>query len=177
MLAFGGHVVPGFPGPLIGKRVLPAMTIKKILHPTDFSEFSQAALEYASALASQTGAALVVAYVDDLPQAYVEGMTAGYAGHGYAPAAESSREEVRNQLEQERPTVPGLPCEHVYLRGDAADEILKFAEQENVDLIVMGTHGRSVALQLLVGSVATAVMRRAKCPVLVVKQPSTDNGT
>jgi nucleotide-binding universal stress UspA family protein len=147
------------------------MTIKKILHPTDFSQCSQSALEFASALASQTGARLVVAYVDDLPQAYIEGMTAGYAGHGYVPARESSRDEIRAQLERVCSTAPGVPCEHQYLRGNAAAEIIKFAEQNTVDMIVMGTHGRSAALQLLLGSVAEAVVRSANCPVLVVKRP------
>jgi nucleotide-binding universal stress UspA family protein len=148
------------------------MTIHRILLPTDFSDFSQAALEYASALASQTGATLVIAHVDDLPQAYMEGMTSGYAGHGYAAQPENTREEIRKLLGQVRPTVAGVPCEHQYLRGNAATEIINFADKNAIDLIVMGTHGRSAALQLLLGSVAEEVVRSANCPVLVVKRPS-----
>jgi nucleotide-binding universal stress UspA family protein len=148
------------------------MTIKKILHPTDFSEYSQAALQYASALAAQTGATLVLAHVDDLPQVYVEGMTSGYAGHGYAEEPDSTRDVIRAQLDAIQPTVAGVPCEHQYLRGDAAVEIVKFAESESVDLIVLGTHGHSAALQLLLGSVAEEVVRSATCPVLVVKRPT-----
>ena len=148
------------------------MNVKKILFPTDFSECSQAALECASALAAQSAAQLFIVHVDDLPQAYVEGLGSGYAGHGYVPEPENARDEIREQLSRVVPTMPSVNCEHRYLRGNPADQILKFAERENVDLIIMGTHGRTAALRLLMGSVAEAVVRRATCPVLTMKQPA-----
>jgi hypothetical protein len=67
------------------------------------------------------------------------------------------------------PTAANVTVEHCYLRGNPAHEILAFAEREKVDLIVMGTHGRTAAARLLMGSVAEAVLRRANCPVLTVK--------
>jgi nucleotide-binding universal stress UspA family protein len=71
--------------------------------------------------------------------------------------------------------VPDHPVEASYLllEGDAADEILRTADKEGCDLIVMGTHGRSGLDRLLAGSVAESVMRRAKCPVLTVRTPTT----
>lgn len=148
------------------------MNVKKILFPTDFSECSQGALACASALASESGAQLFIVHVDELPAAYIEGLGSGYAGHGYVPEPENARDEIREQLSRVLPTVPNVNCEHRYVRGNPADQILKFAERENVDLIILGTHGRTAALRLLMGSVAEAVVRRSKCPVLTVKQPS-----
>jgi nucleotide-binding universal stress UspA family protein len=56
--------------------------------------------------------------------------------------------------------------------GSPQKEILQFAGEEAVDLIVMGSHGRTGISRLLMGSVAEAVMRKAPCPVLIVKQPT-----
>jgi nucleotide-binding universal stress UspA family protein len=148
-----------------------AMKVKKILFPTDFSECSQAALACASVLASESKAQLFIVHVDDIPAAYIEGLASGYAGHGYVPKPENTRDDIREQLSRVSPTISHVHFEHRYLRGNPADQILKFAERENVDLIVMGTHGRTAALQLLMGSVAEAVVRRANCPVLTLKRP------
>jgi nucleotide-binding universal stress UspA family protein len=148
------------------------VNVKRILFPTDFSECSQTALACASALASEWKAQLFIVHVDDLPFAYIEGLGSGYAGHGYVPEPENARDEVRDQLGRVLPTAANVICERRYLRGNPAHEILKFAERENVDLIVMGTHGHTAALRLLMGSVAESVMRRASCPVLTVRQPS-----
>jgi len=62
--------------------------------------------------------------------------------------------------------------EHKLLVGDPASAIVEAAEEENVDLIVLGTHGRTGLTRLLMGSVAENVVRKAKCPVLTVKHPS-----
>jgi nucleotide-binding universal stress UspA family protein len=64
-----------------------------------------------------------------------------------------------------------VPYEHHLLRGDPATTIVEVAEQENCDLIVMGTHGRTGFARLLMGSVAEAVVRRANCPVFTYKLP------
>jgi len=148
------------------------MNAKKILFPTDFSDAGQAALEYASALASEARAALYIAHVDELPDAFVPGFGAGPDGYGYVPDPNNIRKEVRERLSQVTPAVRGVACEHRYLRGNPADEILQFADSEGIDLIVMGTHGRTGVSRLLMGSVAEAVVRRARCPVLTVKQPA-----
>ena len=65
-----------------------------------------------------------------------------------------------------------MQYEHHYLSGVPETEILAFADREKVDLIVIGSHGRTGITRVLLGSVAEAVVRGAKCPVLTVKQPA-----
>lgn len=74
-------------------------------------------------------------------------------------------------LEAVVPEDPNVKYEHRMVTGDPAGRIVELAEEENIDLIVMGTHGRTGLKRLLMGSVAEAVVRRAKCPVLTFKEP------
>jgi universal stress protein A len=148
------------------------MNTRKILCPTDFSKYTDAALNYASALASESGATLYITHVDEYrdPTAM-----SGEASLSYpAPWAVADRSEVRQQLEKVLPTAPRVDYEHRYLEGSPVREIVAFAEREHVDLIVMGSHGRTGLSRLLMGSVAEGVARRAACPVLIVKQPVID---
>ncbi len=135
--------------------------IKKILYPTDFSSYSNQAYFHAIALAEAHGASLTVLFVCT-PEAVAPGATG---------AAEYARSYWKNQLEQIRPIDPGIPVSHVFLDGDPATEIVSFSRDAGVDLIVMGTHGRTGLDRLLMGSVAEKVLREAACSVLVVKLP------
>jgi nucleotide-binding universal stress UspA family protein len=81
--------------------------------------------------------------------------------------------EVRERLEKIVPTVGNVTYEHCFMMGLPVAEIVKFADREHIDLIVVGSHGRTGFSRLLMGSVAEGVVRTAKCPVLVVKQPMT----
>src|SRR5205085_667976 len=83
----------------------------------------------------------------------------------------SARRYWREQLEQIRPTNPAIPVHHVFLEGEPAAEIGRYAADANMDLIVMGTHGRTGLERLLLGSVAEQTLRSAPCSVLVVKLP------
>jgi nucleotide-binding universal stress UspA family protein len=150
------------------------MRAKKILFATDFSRFSEAALQSASVLAAESGALLLIVFVDDLPETYVPGFEAGYGGFGYVPQTDHERSKVRDELHGVKPTIPGVQYEHRYLMGRPADEILRLSEDEKVDMIVIGSHGRTGLARVLLGSVAEAVVRRAKCPVLTVKQPTDE---
>jgi nucleotide-binding universal stress UspA family protein len=135
--------------------------IKKILYPTDFSSYSNQAYFHAIALAENHGASLTVLFVQSPDTA-----TPGAVGdEGY------SRSYWRNQLEQIRPTNPEIPVRHVLLSGDPAEEIVRYGRDTGMDLIVMGTHGRTGLERLLLGSVAERVLRDASCSVLVVKLP------
>lgn len=145
------------------------MKTKTILCPTDFSRFSTAALEYASSLAAESDALLYIVYVDDAVPTYVP----GYAGYGFTPElVDLERDAERERLNHVLPTVPGVRYEHRYLTGAPEKEILAFAEHEHVDLIVMGSHGRTGVSRVLLGSIAEGVVRHAHCPVLTVKQPT-----
>ena len=84
---------------------------------------------------------------------------AGLETYGYVPEFDNLQ-EVRNKLAATMPTVDGVCREHHYLEGDPADEIVDFARRHNVDLIVIGTHGRTGLNHVLMGSVAEAVVRR-----------------
>lgn len=133
--------------------------VRKILYATDFSSYSNQAYFHAVALAEVHKASLTVVYVFT--------PTAGAAESDEA----ASRRYWRNQLEQIRPTNPDIPVTHVFLEGDPAGEIVRFSRDASIDLIVMGTHGRSGMERLLMGSVAEQVLRGAACSVLVAKLP------
>ena len=129
--------------------------VKKILYPTDFSPYSNQAYFHAVALAEHHKASLTILYA--------------FVPTGKGDGAD--RQHWRNQLEQIRPINPQIPVHHVFLEGDPATEIVRYANDAGMDLIVMGTHGRSGLERLLVGSVTEKVMREAPCSVLAVKLP------
>jgi nucleotide-binding universal stress UspA family protein len=138
------------------------MNANRILFPTDFSHLSDAALRHATTLARESGAVLLIVHVEEPPLAYG-------GGEMYYGIPDPDRSEVRRMLEAVVPTDPKVPFEHRLVLGDPADEIVRIAEEENVDLIVMATHGRTGFKRLLMGSVAEEVVRRAQCPVFTFK--------
>jgi nucleotide-binding universal stress UspA family protein len=131
--------------------------IQKILYPTDFSSYSNQAYFHAIALAQNHGASLTVLFV--------------YSPDRGRGDVDADRRYWREQLEQIRPTDPRIPVRHVFLEGDPATEIVRYGRDAGIDLIVMGTHGRTGLERLLLGSVAEKVLRDASCSVLVVKLP------
>jgi nucleotide-binding universal stress UspA family protein len=133
-----------------------------ILFPTDFSTLGQAALEMATDLARRRGARLLIAHVEEPPVAYG-------GGELYYGMEEPDRAELKRMLTEVLPTDPAVPYEHRLLIGSPANAIVHLAEKENVQMIVMPTHGRTGLMRLLMGSVAEEVVRKAKCPVLTVK--------
>jgi nucleotide-binding universal stress UspA family protein len=142
------------------------MNARKILFPTDFSPASQEALQWATSLARDSGATLLIAHVEEPPLAY------GGGELYYGGDDEMTREELKRSLLQIVPTDHNVAYDHMLLVGDPAMAIVHAAEKEGADLIVMGTHGRSGLSRLLMGSVAETVIRKAKCPVLTIKQPA-----
>ncbi len=144
------------------------MKLNSIMFPTDFSESSDAALGYASVLAAETGATLHIVHVADDSAAYM----AGYGGLAYVPEFPAELEkEMRGRLDEVKPSKPGVDVKRHYVTGNEVNEIVAFADREQVELIVMGTHGRTGVSRVLLGSVAEGVLRRAACPVLTVKSP------
>jgi nucleotide-binding universal stress UspA family protein len=138
------------------------LQIRTILHPTDFSEPSQAAWELACALARDYNARLLVVHVYAPPPVY--------APDGIAmPLPQEEPAALQARLAALRPADERIPCEHRLLEGEPAEKILELAQQEHADLIVMGTHGTTGLARLLVGSVAESVLRKAPCPVLTVR--------
>jgi len=148
--------------------------ITRILVPIDFSPSSRAALEYATFLAGETGAALEVLHVWE-PPGYVGPDTLALlpvaAGQ---PGWEQTRLDVTREVDQFLAKA-GVRPKQVSVRveaGEPSDKILSVASDGGADLLVMGTHGRTGLARLLIGSVAEAVVRRATCPVLTVRVAS-----
>jgi universal stress protein A len=149
------------------------VNIKKILFPADFSESNASALAYATSLASTFGAELHIVHVDESENLMLVAEPEGYA---YAAAAVAeNRKELKAQLEKIKPTA-NVSYRHHFLQGVASVEIRALAEREEIDLIVMSSHGRTGLSRLLMGSVAENVLRHAKCPVLILKLPAMEQG-
>ena len=136
--------------------------IRVILHPTDFSIDSEAALRVAHGLAREHGARLIILHVEP-----IDVSTYG------TPAADVDHRVDRETIENVRKRVDGPdlkhPVETMLRRGFAAEGIIETAEELDCDLIAMGTHGRTGLSRLLMGSVAEHVLPKASCPVLMVK--------
>ena len=135
---------------------------QRILHPTDFSDPSRAAFDVACSVARDSGAELLVVHVVPPPMSYDDVAEARRDGY---------RDRLRDELFSVRPADPNLKVAHLLLDGDPATVIVETAAEQGVDLIVLGTHGRSGVGRLLMGSVAEHILRKAPCPVLTVKAP------
>jgi nucleotide-binding universal stress UspA family protein len=136
-----------------------------ILHPTDYSECSGHAFETACSLARDYVAKLLVQHVRQ-PAAAIQGEAIVFPVEVPGEA-----EAARDRLHAVLPSEPGITVEHHLTVGDPVSEIVDLANRERCDLIVMGTHGRSGLSRLILGSVAELVLRKAPCPVLMVKAP------
>ncbi len=139
------------------------MNYKRILFATDFSPASDAALKYGTSLARDTGATLLILHVEELPTPYA-------GGEMLLPQPDYPNPEIKKMLEAVVPTDKSVKYEHHLVLGVPADDIVRVANEQSADLIVIGTHGRTGLKRVLMGSVAEAVMRRATCPVLTLKQ-------
>lgn len=139
------------------------MKFKRIMFATDFSPASDTALKFATALARDSGALLLIAHVEEMPTPYI-------GGEMYFTQPDYPNPEIRKMLEAVVPTDPSVRFEHKLVMGVAADDIVRLSDAEQADLLVIGTHGRTGLKRVLMGSVAESVMRLATCPVLTVKQ-------
>jgi nucleotide-binding universal stress UspA family protein len=146
---------------------------KRILVPIDFSPPSDAALEYARSLAGRYGASLHLLHVAEDPY------RAFYSAEIFVPQVEGLREEILSDTAKRltarvRPTdVTELRATAESIIGTPAGSIVEYAAGRDIDLIVMGTHGRGGMAHLLMGSVAERVVRTAPCPVFTVREGRT----
>ena len=146
------------------------ITLKRILIATDFSEASEVAVRYGRALADAFGASLDILHVMEDPFVYAP------TSEGYLPPAHFFEEMEKNSRERLEQALPHADREKLNARlvtkkGSPFVEIVRYAKSENIDLIVMGTHGRGPIAHMLMGSVAEKVVRKAPCPVLTVRSP------
>ncbi|MCA9052002.1 MAG: universal stress protein [Planctomycetaceae bacterium] len=139
--------------------------LQRILLPTDLSEPSRMATEYAVDLSKRFGAALHLLYVIEEPAEYTP------LG-GYFPSREEWQAFADTALQNWLPedSSEGLEVVRAKVFGHPVEKINEYAMVHNMDLIVMGTHGRSAISHLIMGSVAENVVRTSKCPVFTVRQ-------
>ena len=140
--------------------------IKRILVPTDFSAHADEAFRVAHTLARATGAELVVFHVARPPAVVTEGGSL-LAEPGQEPT------NLWERFREFQSGDPRVRVEHRVIVADrpGATHILEILDKMGCDLIVMGTHGRRGLRHALFGSVTEDVVRRARCPVMVVKVP------
>jgi len=142
--------------------------LKKVLVPTDFSESARHALTYGISFAREYEAELTLLHV-------VENLTVGYASDLFpVPMAEVFQEisgYARTELAKlgEEARAKDVTVAEVVVQGKPSAEIMRFAREAEVDMIVLGTHGKGMLDQALFGSTTERVVRRAPCPVLTVR--------
>jgi nucleotide-binding universal stress UspA family protein len=145
--------------------------IKKVLYATDLSDLSAWALQYAVSLAVQYRAELhCINVVDDSYQYWLTfdaaALPAGPAMEDLMPAAEKQLDDFLNGQ-----VPPDVPLTKRLLRGRPFIEIIRYARENAIDVLVVGTHGWGALRQVLMGSVADRVVRKSPCPVLAVRHP------
>jgi nucleotide-binding universal stress UspA family protein len=153
------------------------LPFRKILCPTDFSEPSYAALKDAGELAGHFSAELLVIHVmPPVPVPYPYPEPPVYPGFDVASYQQEMTLFSQNALKEvvaQKVSPQVCPLTTVVI-GDAAQEIIRLAEQEQVDLIVIATHGQSGWRYFVFGSVAEKVVRLAPCPVLTIRAPQEE---
>jgi nucleotide-binding universal stress UspA family protein len=140
----------------------------KLLHPTDFSDCATQAERQAVRLARALGAELVLFHASVGTPSYNEGL---FGGGDTQQFLDAQRAWVRETLIARAEAIRGngIAARWVLADGVPHEEIVKAAANEDADIIVMGTHGRTGIDRMLLGSVTDRVIRLAPCPVLTVR--------
>ncbi len=146
---------------------MPTADWKSICCPVDFSDASRAALEVAADLARRFGAALTLVHAYPVPgYTFPDGSVVASPRMLQELADQAAKHVGEWKRRAEELGAPQVTAET--LVGDPAAEILGYARDRRVDLLVLGTHGRTGIEHALMGSIAERVVRRASCPVLTV---------
>lgn len=149
--------------------------IQKILVPTDFSGPSAGALDYAIEFGRQFGAQLILFHSFNIPDFIT---TDHYGSHNIRPTPEQARAAAEDQMREFVKGIDfrGVPFETKIGMGRPAEEICGYVEQQEIDLIITSTHGRTGFMHVLIGSVAEHIVRFAHSPVLVVRGAAPTHG-
>ena len=154
----------------------------KILHPTDFSENATQAQATAADLVGRLGGEIVLLHVLTESPLYSEGILSVTKPHVAVLAEhvrdiyDAQRKWVEQALEERATALSqrGIKASWRTQLGVPFEEIVKIADEERVDMIALGTHGRGGLNRLLTGSVADRVIRLARCPVLTVRDTKSE---
>jgi nucleotide-binding universal stress UspA family protein len=151
---------------VLDKQATSKLSIRNVLYATDFSPTSESALPYVAAICRRFGSALHVVHVfSDVNMFYLAG------GVDYVSMGEVCDEADRaahEKLDRVTGRLEGIPHRNYVRHGKVWENLAPLIEQNGVDLIVLGTHGRTGLGKLLLGSVAENILRHASCPVLTV---------
>lgn len=145
--------------------------LNRILVPTDFSKHSRNALKYAAAFAEKFGGELHLLHVVQDLAIFIPDMVT--VAPPITPSLEQMTAAVRaafDRLVQEN-ELDKLTLKREVRQGNPFYEIIRYAKEADVDLIVMGTHGHTGLAHMLLGSVTEKVVRKSPCPVLTVRDP------
>ena len=143
------------------------MDIKKILVPFDFSEYSEKACAWAVRMAEKWGARLLVLHIVPRPS-YPPTLMGSHFNAADFEAGLRTEAENRLKACMEKHPHGQVSVEVKVLMGEPSWDICKMAQEEQCDLVIMGSHGRTGLGHVLLGSVAERVVRLSHCPVLVV---------
>jgi nucleotide-binding universal stress UspA family protein len=151
-------------------RALPkspaAISLRNVLFATDFSATSEAALPYATAICRRFGSTLHAAHV--LSDASLLMMTGGVDYVSMSTIYEDAHTEAKEKLDQMALPLEGISHRNYVRHGQVWKNLAGIIEENEIQLIVLGTHGRTGLGKLLLGSVAEDILRHAPCPVLTV---------
>jgi nucleotide-binding universal stress UspA family protein len=150
----------------ISQPVPLSATVRNVLFATDFSATSETALPYATAICRRYGSTLHSAHV--VSEAGMLLMTGGVDYVSMGTLYEDAHTEAREKLADLSQYCEGIPHRNYVRHGSVWKNLAILVEENNIDLIVVGTHGRTGLGRLLLGSVAEDILRHAPCPVLTV---------
>jgi nucleotide-binding universal stress UspA family protein len=145
--------------------------LHRILVPTDFSKFSQIAIVYAAAFAEKFAAELYLLHVVQDLAVFIPDMIT--VAPPPAPTVEQMTRAVHDAFDRiiKENQLSRFTVHREVREGTPFYEIVRYAQEQDVDLIVMGTHGHTGLAHMLLGSVTEKVVRKAPCPVLTVRHP------
>jgi universal stress protein A len=149
--------------------------VQQILVPVDFSALSSPLVEYAAIIARSLHASIILLHMCEPPD-LMAGIVPGVSPSRDLEAQRQLRRTNMQSLVQEAKCLEGIPFTFSIQSGYATPGILQQARIRNVDLILMGTHGRAGLDRWLMGSVAQGVMHKATCPVLILHSPGLPLG-
>jgi universal stress protein A len=148
--------------------------IKNVLCPVDCSEGSKVALEYATFVGKQFGAKVHLLHAWHVAHHVRPDLSVWMEAHGQQPITKVMADAAKTETDRFVATLPestrSALTVHV-IEGEPASSITEFATNHQMDLIVMGTHGRTGLMHIALGSVAEKVVRHSRCPVLTVRAP------
>jgi len=147
------------------------IVLKNILVATDFGDASEAAPNYGRDLARTYGSTLHVLHaVDDVMVRFAGEGTMTFLPHLQTEFENDARARIETLVtDEDRTQLHAKPV--IITSVSPAETIVNYAKEHQIDLVVMGTHGRTAMAHLLMGSVAERVVRTAPCPVLTVRHP------